>query len=245
MKDFFILLKTEFLKQKRGFFWPMVLLAPVSLGAMIFVDIYLRYDYLASRYEGFSSWQIMLLEGYVIWFLMFSLAVVMMCALIFYVEYAAGGLKYTISLPTGRDRVYFAKWFFCVIASYVMILLQTAALIAVGKILHFPEPLDYMLFIKHAVYQFAAVLGVISLQIYMGSITDNIILPLSIGTVGIATAIFFAQDQRIARFIPYAYEIFTLPLPGENNTVAVMGGLVGIALLLLGAYCFKKKDIKV
>lgn len=246
MKVFINNIKNEFIKQKRGFTWFVVFLMSLGTGGLAFIDVYLRYDYLMNRDPLLSSWEVLLLENHlsVAWFLILPIAVSIICALIYYVDYKDGGFKHILTLPIGKNRLYLSKWITAVVFATLMILFNCLVLIAIGKILSFPEPLNLTMFSKYIIYQFTAMLGVISLQLWLSSKTNNIIVPLAISFVGTTVSIFFAQSKVIANLIPYAYPLFTLPIKGESNSVAVKGGLIfGLLFLIIGLIQFRNKDI--
>lgn len=246
MKVFLSSIKNEFLKQKRGFTWSIAVLLSLGTSFLAFVDVYLRYDYLIKKQVLLNTWEILLLENHLsaLWFITFPLAITTICSLLYYVDYKDGGLKYTLTLPIGKNKLYFSKWITVVIFSILMIILNILGLILAGKILNFPDSLDIYLFFKYGIYQFVALLGVISLQLWLSSRTNNIIASLAQGFVGIIVSLFLAQSQLIARFIPYAHMLYSIPLKGENNSIAIQGGIIfGLLFLFIGVVNFKRKDI--
>jgi hypothetical protein len=246
MKVFLSSIKNEFLKQKRGFTWIIVLLLSLGTSFLAFVDVYLRYDYLTKKQSLLNTWEILLLENHLsaLWFITFPLAVTTICSLLYYVDYKDGGLKYTLTLPISKNKLYFSKWVTVVIFSIFMIILNISGLILAGKILNFPDSLDIHLFLKYGICQFIALLGVISLQLWLSSRTNNIIVSLAQGFVGIIASLFLAQSQFIAKLIPYAHILYSIPLKGENNSIAIQGGITfGLLFLFIGMVHFKRKDI--
>lgn len=246
MKTFLSSIKNEFLKQKRGFTWIIALTLSLGTSFLAFIDVYLRYDYLMKRENLLNIWEILLLENHLpaLWFITFPLAITTICSLLYYVDYKTGGLKYNLTLPLGKSKLYFSKWITVVIFSAIMIILNISGLIFAGKILNFPDSLDIYLFLKYGIYEFVAILGIISLQIWLSSRTNNIIVSLAQGFVGIIASLFLAQSQIIARFIPYAHILYSIPLKGENNSIAIQGGIIfGLLFLFIGMVNFKRKDI--
>lgn len=248
MRKFFDLLWTEIIKQKRSLVWTAAFLAPLIVDALLFLDLYLRRDYILDRAakQGLNAWQALVLEHHLtaLWFIMLPLAVTVVCAVIYHTEHASGGLRYALSLPVGKARLYLAKWCTGGVFLFLMLISDTLMLAAVGKIFRLPGDLDYQLLMRYIGYQAVAAVGVMSLQMWLSSITPNVIIPLATGFTGVTTSLFLAQDQNIARIIPYAHVIYTMPLPGENNCLALEGGIFfATTFLLLGLYCFSKKDV--
>ncbi|MCG0274886.1 MAG: ABC transporter permease [Thermosediminibacteraceae bacterium] len=248
MRKFFDLLWTDIIKQKRSLVWPAAFLAPLITEALLFLDFYLRRDYILNRAakEGLSAWQTLVLEHHLtaLWFITLPMAVTVVCALLYHAEHASGGLRYTLSLPVGKGRLYLSKWCTGAIFLCLMLLLDALMLAAVGKIFRLPGGLDYQLIMRYIANQTVAAVGIMSLQMWLSAIAANVILPLAAGFIGITTSLFLAQDQNIARIIPYAHVLYTMPLPGENNRLALEGGIFFAAFFLVaGLLCFSKKDV--
>ncbi|TCO60418.1 ABC transporter permease [Caldanaerobacter subterraneus] len=248
MRKFFDLLSTDILKQKRSLIWPAIFLVPLITETLLILDLYLRRDFLLihGAKKGLNAWQTLILEHHLslLWFMMLPMTVTVVCVVIYYTENASGGLRYTLSLPVGKVRLYLSKWLTTVGFVGLMLLCDTLMLAATGKIFHLPGDLDYQLFMRYFLNQAVAALGLASLQLWLSSISSNVIVPLATGFIGITTSFFLAQNQNIARVIPYAHVIYTMPLPGENNRLALEGGIFFAAtFLLIGLYCFSKKDV--
>lgn len=248
MKKFFLGMKNEMLKQKRGCTLYIVLLTPLITVGINFVDLFLRYDYLKKMYKAQTSnpWDIMLLQNHFLWVWLLSFAILVISGMIHYIESSNGGWRYILSLPIKRKTVYVSKWFTTVILSFAMIFIHIILMVISGYILGFKESLDLNLFFKYALYECIAVLGIASIQILINSRLKNIIVSMTIGFIGVTCAYFFAQSKVISILIPYTYEIFTLPVKCAelDQSIALYGGIVGgILLLIIGILGFSKKDI--
>ena len=246
MKEFYQLLNGEFLKQKHSFTWPIALLTPILAGGLSFLNLFIRYDYLIGlgAKEGLNSWNVLLLQHHFMWFLFLPLVVTIFASMVHYIEYKSNSWKNTLALPVSRSKVYLAKWSTVFILSIIMILINAVALVIVGKILGFPEAIDFILISKYTFYQIAAITSVISIQCFISAEMRNTNIALAIGFVGIASSLFFAQSEKLSKLIPYAHTIYSLPDPTMNNNIALQYGLIfGIVFLVIGIYFFNRKEI--
>lgn len=247
MKKFFISLNNEFLKQKHNFTWPIAFGTSLLMGLLMFIDLYLRYDYLVKIHDDLdNSWEILLMENHFLWVFLFSLASVLITSLINSVELNNGGYRKTLSLPLKKRTVYFSKWLTAFIYSGLIIFFHIIILYIVGKILGFTDPIPQTYFFKYIFYEITAALGLVSLQFFISLKSHNFIISLTIGFVGVTSSYFFAQSKVTAILIPYTYPIFTLPLPKAliDTNIAFLGGLImGIIILIIGMIDFSRRDI--
>lgn len=246
MGEYYRLLKAEFLKQKRVFIWPLVVLTPLLGTLLSFINLLLRYDYLMSleANQGLNSWHLLLIQHHFIWAFLLPLVATVIASHVHYLEYKSNGWKQTLALPVSRKKVYLAKWSVVLILNTLMIVFNAIFLIIVGKVLGFPELLNVSLLFTYIAYQILAISSLIGVQCWLSSTLNNPNAALAIGFVGVASSLFFAQSEQLVRFIPYAHTIYTLPEPSINNAIALYYGLSwGLIFLGLGIMNFQRKEI--
>lgn len=244
--EFYRLLKGEFIKQRKGFTWTISLFTPILAGGLSFINLFVRYDYLMGleANEGLSSWNLLLFQHHFIWFIFLPLVVTVLASMVYYIEYKSNGLKIVLTLPVSKSKVYLAKWSLVFILSSIMILINGVVLLIVGVALRFPESVDLTLILKYTFYQIVGILSLISVQSLVSAGINNTNIVLSIGFVGVASSLFFAQSEKLSKFIPYTHVIFTLPDPTINNNIPLQYGLtIGIVFLLIGIIFFNRKEI--
>ncbi|GAB7388283.1 hypothetical protein BSNK01_21200 [Bacillaceae bacterium] len=237
------LLAIEWLKQKRSVLPWLVVGGPLAVAGMIYLDLYLRYDYLLREREGFDSWEIMLGELWVLWSLFFPAGITLVAALVHYREYDADAWKHLLALPASRTSIYIGKWLFIWLLSCLAVIHLFICLFIAGVVIGFPEPFAFRLFASYGFHLAAAAFGVTSLQHWLSSRCKNPVFPVSIGITGSIGAIFLAQSE-FARFIPYAFPLLAMPLENPYRWIAVTGGCVTGAVMLAAGWAeFSKRDI--
>lgn len=244
--EFYRILRGEFLKQRKSFTWSIAFFTPVLAGALSFINLLIRYDYLIGleANEGLSSWNILLFQHHFIWAIFLPLVVTLLASMVHYIEYKSNGWKSALALPVSKWNVYLAKWSTVFILSSIMILINGLVLSLVGLALRFPESVDLILILKYTFYQLIGILGLISLQSLISAGLKNTNIALAIGFVGVASSLFFAQSETMSKFIPYTYTLYTLPDPTINNNIPLQNGfIIGIVLLLIGMIFFNRKEI--
>ena len=246
MQEFYQLLSYEFLKQKSSFTHPMALLSPVLAGGLTFLHLLFRYDYLKSleANQGLSSWTLLMIQHHFVWILLLPLTVTVLASMIHYIEYSSNSWKNLLALPVSRAKVYLAKWSIVYISSASMICLNTILMLIIGHLLKFTEPVDWILILQYSSYQLVAAFSLISFQTFISSVIKNTNVSLAIGFVGVSSGLFFAQSQQVAKLIPYAHIVLTLPDPTIDNNMLLQYGLAfGVIFLASGILFFNKKDI--
>ncbi|WP_047154760.1 ABC transporter permease [Aneurinibacillus tyrosinisolvens] len=240
----FVVVAAELYKQKRGVMWLLVIGGPLLVLGLDFFDLYLRYDYLFSRYRSeMTSWEILLRENHFFWFFFLPIGITLVSTVIHFREFSDNAWKQLLSLPVRRANVYLSKWFLTVLLSWFAITVAGMGMVLVGKAIGFPEAADYSLFFAYIMNQYAAILGIVSIQHWLSSRCKNVIIPVAIGICGSVCALFFAQSG-IGPYIPYSSLVFTAPLAGEDTQPVVWGGLItGIVALFAGMIEFQKRDI--
>ncbi|NLX90832.1 MAG: ABC transporter permease subunit [Firmicutes bacterium] len=246
MGEYFRLLKGEFLKQKKSFIWPVVVLTPLLGAFLSFCNLFFRYDYLMSleHNQGHNSWQLLLNQHHFIWAFLLSLVATIIASHVHYLEYRSNSWKQALALPVSRANTYLAKWSVVLILNTLMISGNSIYLVAVGKGMGFTELLDVNLFLNYTAYQILAITSLIGIQSWLSTSLNNANVALAIGFVGVASSLFFAQSEQLAKFLPYAHMIYTLPDPTINNAIALYYGLTfGLIFLGFGIMFFKRKEI--
>jgi Uncharacterized protein conserved in bacteria len=241
------LIKSDIHKQRRGLIWWMIFVIPLGTAAAMFLDMYLRYkDYLfgVAQKKGITSWQMLLDQNHNVlgWGAFLPLFVAIACAIIYNTEYSGKAMKMVMSFPVSKFSTYASKYVVTLLFSFAMIALNSIGLIVVGKVMGFPEPVDYGMFGRYVLYQYAAVLGSAALHNWLSSRIDNMVYTVLIGIFQMVLS--SSLKYNISRFLPYTYPVYSMPLTGYFNVDCINFGIIsGILLLILGFIEFRRRDI--
>ncbi|WP_221568476.1 ABC transporter permease [Alkalihalobacillus sp. TS-13] len=244
------LMQTEMIKQKRNLLWLFILVIPTGTTAAMFLDMFIRYeDYLfpKAQEQGISSWEVLVNENHNVlsWGLFLSVFIAIISMFINQYETKIDNWKKLLSLPVTRSQVFLSKYLTIVIFGFALILLNTAGLFIVGKIIGFPEVFPITMFTKYVGYQFAAILGVAAIQNGLSTFVKNPIMPVVFAFVGMVVAgVFLVKDTGLSSYYPYLYTYMAGNLPDFDPAIVLYGGLgSGVILLIFGMLLFQKKDI--
>ncbi|MGM7636722.1 ABC transporter permease [Bacillus sp. Hm123] len=241
------LLKTELQKQKRGFLLLFLLIIPSGTTLAMFLDMNLRYDYLMSIAEkGESSWDVLLFEnhGTLGWGVFLPLFISIIFFFIFQVEHQQNSWKSLLSMPVHKSSVYLSKWLAGLMYTSLLIVLNTAGLVLVGKIMEFPEAVDWSGYGMYVVNQIVLALAVIALQQWLSSWMKNLIYPVAIAFGGlICGTILSFHSEMSAKILPYSYINLADGRLTEPSGVFMYSLLFATLFLLIGSLQFQKKDI--
>ncbi|MTI69806.1 MAG: hypothetical protein FH751_06065 [Firmicutes bacterium] len=244
------LFKTELIKQKKGYIWLIVTIIPLGTMVAMFLDMYLRYHtylYGLAQKNKITSWVILLKENHNIlgWGMFLPFFVSIIATIIYYTEFENNSWKKHLSLPISKVEIYISKFFVILFFSLIMIILNSLGLLAVGKVIGFPEVFDYKLYANYILFQFIAILGVSAIHNLLSSYYENAIASVTIGFISmIFSKIVLLARPSMAKFSPYTYTYYANILNGESKAIVVYGGIISMVIFLfLGILSFKKRDI--
>ncbi|WP_315122136.1 ABC transporter permease [uncultured Clostridium sp.] len=253
--SFSSILKSEFLKYKKGAFWKISFIVPLISFLMLFGDWYYRADYLTSgkvlkKLNDLgveSKWQVILFENHMgmQWNLLLILVISLIAAIVNHIEYSENSWKTILSKPVERYKIYMAKWIVIFIVTLISILLNSLGIIFIGKILKIEESLKLNLFIKYIVLQTIGVMAIISLQQFISCFMKNSIVAACIGFCGGISAYMFYQGKIISKIVPYTYTFDALPFLDASvlTTFIVISFISSAFWITLGIIKFKKVEV--
>ncbi|KNF08202.1 ABC-2 family transporter protein [Gottschalkia purinilytica] len=240
-------INSEILKHKRTLFKKLLFLFPIGEAFLVFLDIYIRKDYLIEVYSqrGLGKWDMIFLEnygtaGYAIFFTMFSIII---ASIVFSIEDKNGGWKYSLTIPLSKEKLYISKYITSIIATFTVPVLNTLGLIIIGLIFGFEKEFDIVIPLKNIVFQWIALFGIISTQQFLSVINKNNIKSVSYGVLGTFLGVSIVKNSGLGYFIPYNY-LFLAYYTDIEIKKLVLGSLISTAIFLtLGVVTFKRKDI--
>lgn len=250
------LLKTEIMKQKKTLIWAVVFLIPFGTTGGMFLYMTFR-DYnkfldMVHR-ESLGLWQALVLENHfnLGWGRFMPIMVAVISTLVYYPEYRDDSWKNLLSQPLSKNKILLAKFIMIAFYTGLTIVLNTAELILVGKLIGFTEAINFPLYGKYVLYQLAALIGVISVQNWLASYFKNILIPISFSLgVLIISGILFSFSTGLGKYLPYFYHYFIGGFfiggyEGLSPYTGISEGIVsGIIIYLLAYLEFKRRDIR-
>ncbi|ERI09693.1 ABC transporter permease [Aneurinibacillus aneurinilyticus] len=236
---------TEVYKQKNGIMWWLVIGGPLLIAGLIFIDVWVRYDYLLTKNRSaeLGPWGIMLGEAVYLWAMFMPMGITLIAAIVHYREFSENAWKHLLSLPVTRGSVYVSKWLLIVLLTYLAILFLMLGFFVAGKIIGLSAPFAFGSYGRYALYQAVGALGIISIQHWLSSRFKNVIMPVAIG-IGLSVCAIFLAQSKVLSFFPHATILYTMPFEGvENNRPLLSGLIAGPVLLVLGLLEFRRRDI--
>ncbi|MCY8149712.1 ABC transporter permease [Bacillus paralicheniformis] len=247
-------LRGDLLKLKRTSLFIVVFLVPLVVLAYELLNLTYRGEYVQKQAEMFkasSMWQYMLFDNSMLFGLGFPLAVTIIASIIANIEHQTNSWKQTLSLPVSRVGIYLSKYI-CLFNS----LLLTANIFAIGmvvlgKALGFEGPIPWGLLFGDSYVMLLTALPIMSFQLWLSITFKNQAFAILIGTVSSIVGLFLAAGMT-TRWFPLAYpsQSSTIILQYEGlgvnpdlSAFVVINVFVGMMLLIIGTFHFKKRDV--
>lgn len=243
------LLRNEAMKQKSGFLWLFISVIPLGTTAAMFLDMYIRYEYLfaMAQKRGLTSWEMLVNENHTVlqWGVFLPVFVAIISAMVHQVEFDQNSWKSLLSMPVSRISVFISKFIIIVLFSSILIVLNAIGLVVVGKVIGFPEPLSIEHYGSYIIHQFVGIFGVAALHNWVSSIFKNQAITVVLGFIGVIfSSIILYQTFEIAKFSLYLYPFFAGGLQGFDSSVSIYGGIVcGAIITIIGNIEFTRRDI--
>lgn len=188
-------------------------------------------------------------------FMLLPLFVIIIAALLCYVEHRYGMWKHLLITSISRVAIYFSKLLFAylfIAAShlyFIVLMLISAAVLAVFrpelKLLK-QEP-DFMLLITLAVKTLLSIAGMLSLQFWISIRFRSFIVALGIGVIGFVICSLLLEWPYII-YLPYAYPMLYLQGVEEASLIGrveVMSLVYLLIFSVLGVIDFRRRQPRV
>ncbi|MBU8786109.1 MULTISPECIES: ABC transporter permease [Bacillus] len=244
----------DLLKLKRSSLFIAVFLVPLVVLAYELLNLTYRVEYVQRQAEMFkasSMWQYMLFDNSMLFGLGFPLAVTIIASIIANIEHQTNSWKQTLSLPISRVRIYLSKYIWLFNSLLLTAAVFAIGMVVLGKALGFEGPVPWGLLFGDSFAMLLTALPIMSFQLWLSITFKNQAFSILIGTISSIVGLFLAAGMT-TRWFPLAY-------PSQSSTVilqyeglgvnpdlsafVVINVFAGVALLFMGAFHFKKRDV--
>lgn len=248
-----LILKSEFMKYKRSALYKVAFAIPILSIVLFFINLHLRFDWLTSGKKLEQAIK-MGIDGKLgvliytnhlgtLWFFFLLTLIVLLSVIVNYTEYSENTWKQILSRPVDRWKIYFSKWVVIFTFTTIAIIINTLGLIAMKNI--FKVDGSYALIFKYFVFQFAAALGVISIQQFISCYIKNSLMAAGIGFAAVMSAYMMAQSEILGNIFPYSCFLRAMPFEGgsDSQIAAIFGVASCVIWLSIGILEFKNREV--
>lgn len=215
------LIKNEFTKGKRNLVILFVLAVPIGVAMLLCVDFLIRYEswLLPQSIEnGLTSWQVLIKEQRILYFNDYMpIFSALILSTLFESEYRNNSWTFLLTKPVKRRDVLFSKYIVASFYSVVMLFLNVIALIVVGMIFKFKEPIPFKFFIIMFFVQLISSLVIMLIHLFFNIKNKNLLVSVGIAAVlSIVSTNIYHNDYFIKYLNPYGFSLFSIT-QGKNE----------------------------
>ncbi|TCS95837.1 ABC transporter permease [Hazenella coriacea] len=240
----FRILSADWIKMKRTWLVWLTLLGPVFMLFAQSVNYGVRADYLLKfGWEGKNSlffWIFALLG------LTLMLGSCILAAMMAGHEHDANAWKQIFALPVSRWQLFISKAIWLCIFIGISALLTVVSMGIFGVVVGLPQPIPWVNLTKLIMYPYLATIPILAIQLALSLNMKNQAIPITVGVIGSILGPIFAMDSNpYLHWVPLAYpSLADIGQNPEAGMMALYGGLVGVALILIGAIQFSRKEVR-
>ncbi|MCB2356457.1 ABC transporter permease [Clostridium estertheticum] len=243
-------LNLEFIKIKSSFI-KYVIIAPLILSALMnILDMTFRKESMLKTYnkvvtDGFYS---LIIENHLAlaWPLFLLLSILITSISLFYIDMKNNLLTHIFASPVNRSKYYLAKLVTILISTTLIIIMEGILLIVIGKVFSLSNTIDIELVIRYMWFEFFSCLGIISFQVLLFSMVQDIMFLTTINIVALFGSIPFLRNPSIIKFNPYLQLVNCTPFSDSDLLIgAIICSIIYMCVFnILGIICFNHKDIQ-
>lgn len=209
------LIKNEFYKQKGNWIILLILAIPIGVSFLLGIDLLIRYrDYLLPLYsqEGLTSWQILINEQRILFFNDFMpLFAALILTVFFECEYKGNSWNFLLTKPIKREYIIFSKYISALIIFIIMLAINILALVVVGKIFKFSEPIPWKFFLIMAGIQLLAGIVIMTIHLFISLKNKNLMISIGIaGVLSIISSNLYYNGAAISKVNLYGLSFFSI-----------------------------------
>lgn len=236
----------EYMKLKRQWLWPVVIIVPLVSCLLGYNNFFTYQDILVQKddNEWTEAWtQASLFYGMI----MLPILSGFYCSLSCRNENAAGGWKQMLALPPSRVIIYIAKMIIILFFVLVTQLVLIWEFVITGLLLGLQDSIPWLFLFKVLVLGFIAVCALVAIQLWMTSQIKSFVTPIAIN-VALTLLAFIAVGTEWGNFYPWAQPTLAMSSPDEIGINSLLFFLsINLVILslttILGVVTFNEKDI--
>ena len=245
-------ISAEMMKMKRTLALRMVLIAPLVVVGLLFLQIYMQDSPKRRPLAGDEAWMSLATAVTNLWsFLMLPLFITLEAALLGGLEHGEKQWKHLFALPVPRWTIYVAKLFVCVALIAASTIVLWAGTIAAGLALQQILPAagnmgfaPWAAMLRLAMLPWLAAWLIIALQIWVSLRWRSFPVSVGFGMTGTVIGFIVMQSDKWGKFYPWALPLTTIAGEGKNMPFAVTYGIIGgIVGGLLGCWEMTRRDV--
>jgi ABC-2 type transport system permease protein len=242
----------EMLKMKRTLALWMVLIAPMVVVVLSFLQIYMQGTPKKPPASSAEAWLRLAMGITTLWgFLMLPLFITLETALLGGFEHVERQWKQLFVLPVPRWTIYTAKLLVCTVMIAASTIVLWAGTIATGLFLQRLVPEwgisgapPWWAMLQKALLTWLAAWLIISLQTWVSLRWRSFALAVGIGMSGTVIGFIVMQSEQWGKFYPWALPMTTMAGEGKNMPFAVAYGIVGgIVVGIIGCWEMTRRDV--
>lgn len=170
------------------------------VGAMYaFLNFIIRKDILLAM--PVSPMTVLLTQVFAMLIVLNMLSLVVICALIYNIEFQENAIRKLYVLPFNNSLIYKNKLFLLFMLFLICIFLQNIALVIIGQIYLPKGSFDLLVLVKFAAYNFVTSLPVLTFMLMISSQLENIWWTLGIGILGFFSAMVMSDNHFLVFLI--------------------------------------------
>lgn len=244
-----MLIKNEFFKQKRNLLLLVIILIPLFINLLLFVDYNIRYESyimdIAST-NNLTSWQILIKEQRILYFNeLIPLLAALIIGTLMEIEYKNNSWLFLLSKPIKRFKIILSKYITGIIYVFILLCINVFSLISIGKIFKFKEPTPVKYLFIMLILQLLA--GIVTMLIHMILSIKNKNVLSSFGIAALVSIIssnLFYNKFILSNFNPYSFALYTYTQSAQEQLIIYLMTIVFIIVLGSGlTIYFNKKKV--
>ncbi|GHF84374.1 ABC transporter permease [Thalassotalea marina] len=248
MMNMITLMSVELTKLKRSQALLMSLLCPL---AVVLLQLLFVMESSGQRIAK-DGWQMYWMGTMSLWYmLMLPLFIALVTTLINHVEHKHAGLRLMLSFPVKTWQLFLVKvmiaWGIVILASLIMYGLTSLSIGFMMLLGYEGKDAFSSPFLSHLVKVAIASLPILVFGHILSWHYKNVVLPLAVGVAMTIAGMKMMNSEKYWVFNPWTYHTIGTSVsdPNVQQTAVQLGAGIGIAVLILSAWYFGRKEVHV